>query len=151
MSVFSQMGIGDVYITKKRNEVMKFCEDYNIPYSDIVPFEMPNVNDITFKIEIKCGGFVNLCHYPYKNLPKNICFGNMFDGTFVCSYSMLETMKGFPEEVGQLDVSYSGALKSIEYAPKLVNRDFVAIKTGLSNQSIVEHCIVKGGVICEFD
>ena len=148
MSILTQLGQGDKYFEREMLRVVDFCSKYKIPYTDI---EFQGKNRI---IRAPNGSIVNLCCYRGSKLPEGVVFSDMPDGTFICSYSFLESMEGFPKQVGQLDISYSGALKSIEGAPELIRRDFVAIGSGLSDKQIIDfnkQCCVKGRVVYEYE
>jgi hypothetical protein len=57
-------------------------------------------------------------------------------------------MKGFPKMVGRnLDISFS-KITSLEYAPDLVDKDFVACGLSFSKEQIREKIRVTNNVYC---
>ena len=69
---------------------------------------------------------VNLSGLKLSELPEYIVFNEIIGGNFICSYSNLSSMKGFPKKIGKnFDISFS-KINSLDNAPLLVDKDFVA-------------------------
>ncbi|MCR4664385.1 MAG: hypothetical protein K5660_03365 [Paludibacteraceae bacterium] len=106
--------------------------------------ERQNKHEPMYIIDVD--GDVNLIGYKNSDpelsdskLPSYIKFG-VITGSFICSYSRLTSMRGFPETVGKnLDISFS-RISLLEYVPKIVN-NFIAFGLPFSEQQIREKII----------
>ena len=79
---------------------------------------------------------VNLVGYKNESLPDYIQFNKITGGNFICSYSGLTTMKGFPKEIGMnFDISFS-KISSLDEVPPKVNKDFVACGLSFTEEQI---------------
>lgn len=89
---------------------------------------------------------VTLIDFKNESLPDYIVFDEIIGGNFICSYSKLISMKGFPKKVGgNFDISYS-KISSLDNVPELVDRDFLAIGNSIKEDDIRQRCHVTGEV-----
>ena len=114
--------------------------------NDIKGYDLKQIPDKPYwQIVIK-GNDVNLIGFKNESLPDYIVFGEKIEGNFICSYSKLTSMKGFPKEVrGNFDISYS-KISTLDNAPNLVERDFLAIGNSIKEDDIRQRCHVTGEV-----
>lgn len=74
-------------------------------------------------------------------------FGNV-NGNFICSYSAINSMKGFPNFVGgNLDISFS-KIQSLINVPSFVDRHFVCAGLPFTETAIRQVCKINGNVYC---
>lgn len=74
-------------------------------------------------------------------------FGKV-EGNFICSYSEINSMKGFPEFIGgNLDISFS-KIHSLINVPSFVNRHFVCAGLPFTEADIRQVCHTNGNVYC---
>lgn len=93
-------------------------------------------------------GDVVLIGFEYKTLFKPfpfVRFGNVY-GNFICSYSELCDMKGFPQFVGgNLDISFS-AIRSLTDIPADINRHFIGLGLPFEEADIRQFSQILGRV-----
>lgn len=94
---------------------------------------------------IRVNGNVNLLGYPNAELPKYIQFEEI-KGNFLCSYSKLESTKGFPHIVTQaFDCSFS-QLSSLNGMPQKVGGNFICKGTPFTEEEIKNKVNVNGEI-----
>lgn len=141
MSIVGNTGIGRDGLEKKIVEWLNNRGIYN-------NFELISIQNYPlFAINIK-GVDVNLFGYNDSSLPDYIIFNEIIGGNFICSYSSLNSMRGFPKKVGRnFDISFSRIL-SLDDVPISVDIDFVACGLPFSEQQIREKTNVTCRVYC---
>ncbi len=119
-------------------------------YKIIKNAERQNPKEPKYIIDVS--GDVNIIGYNKESeFPSYIKFGKI-SGNFICSYSRLTSMRGFPETVDKnFDISFSH-ITSLEDAPTEVN-NFVACGLPFTEQQIREKIQemkkqIKGKVYC---
>jgi hypothetical protein len=140
------MSIKDsLYIGKegKRKQIERWLGMNNIHSYTLRP-----IDELPFWTIDVDGADVNLVGNKQVSLPDYIVFNEIRGGNFLCSYSEFVSMKGFPKMVGRnLDISFS-KIASLEYAPDLVDKDFVACGLSFSKDQIREKIRVTNNVYC---
>lgn len=146
MSILRSTNSGIVQITKANIE--KWLKDHNISK---FKFNSLSEKEPYFSIDI-IESDVNLMGLDDSELPDYIVFNEIREGNFICSYSKLTSMRGFPKKVGKnFDISFS-RITSLEDAPTEVN-NFVACGLPFTEQQIREKIQemkkqIKGKVFC---
>ena len=141
------MSILDSTNSGRKALIKKWIENNNIK-CDPQKLKEP---DYIIDVVDDANGDVNLIHYNESELPSYIRFGEI-SGNFICSYSKLTSMRGFPKKVGKnFDISFS-RITSLEDAPTEVN-NFVACGLPFTEQQIREQIQkmekeIKGKVYC---
>lgn len=140
------MGIKDsLYLGKegKRKQIERWLGMNNIHSYTLKP-----IDELPFWTIDVDGADVNLVGNKQISLPDYIVFNEIRGGNFLCSYSEFTNMKGFPKMVGRnLDICFS-KITSLEYAPDLVDKDFVACGLAFSEEQIREKTKVTNNVYC---
>ncbi len=133
-------GIGKDFFVKRKKYIESWLNDHHITNYKI---SLPP----SLFIDVD-GSDVNLMGYNESSLPDYIVFNEIRGGNFICSYSNIESMRGFPKMVGRnLDISFSRII-SLEDAPELVDKDFVACGLRLTEQEIRDKTRVTCKVYC---
>jgi hypothetical protein len=140
------MSIKDsLYIGKegKRKQIERWLGMNNIHSYTLRP-----IDELPFWTIDVDGADVNLVGNKQVSLPDYIVFNEIRGGNFLCSYSEFVSMKGFPKMVGRnLDISFS-KIASLEYAPDLVDKDFVVCGLSFSKEQIRKKIRVTNNVYC---
>lgn len=106
----------------KESQIKEWLDEWHISGYELEGLESAQ-GQCFFIINIKQGN-VNLSGYRFGELPEFIQFGKLEGGScFICSHSELESMRGFPLEVGgDLDCSFS-KIRSLSDVNIKVNRE----------------------------
>lgn len=94
---------------------------------------------------------VVLIEYKENTLPDYIHFGSITAGSFICSHSNFNSMRGFPKNVGgHFDCCFCAGLESIEDAPQIVDKDFALMHCGrdFTEEEIRHISHITGKVYC---
>ena len=95
-------------------------------------------------------GDVIIKSYRASAFPEYIKFGHV-SGSFECSYSQLESMRGFPQQVDRDFTCYNCSnIFSIEGLPNVIGRDCIIRFCGkqFTENEIRAKCNVKRNVFC---
>lgn len=140
MSVLNSIGAG---LEGTQKNIKRWLDSVGIG-----GYELAIIPDKPFlKISVRDNDVV-LVGFKDKALPDYIVFDEIIGGNFICSYSELTSMRGFPRKIGgSFDISFS-KITTLENLPELVDRDFVAIGNSLKEHDIRQFCRVTQKVYC---